>query len=81
MLLGGFFGTSHFTDGHADYLTLTFIPRSATVDTSTAGEHSESGPGANGLSHTSVTGASYPYIKFYNSVGNVSGTKSMTIGS
>lgn len=81
VLLGGFFGTSYFTDGHADHLTLTFTPHANSVNASTDGEHANSGPGDQGLSHSNVTGAAYPYIVFYNSPPLASGTKSMTIGS
>ena len=53
-------GSSHFTNGHANYLVKTFTVTAA---------------------NASGSGAANAWLNIYNSVGNASGTRNLTIGA
>lgn len=76
---GGWGGTDYFTNGHADYLKLTFTAYSSGT-TVTSGGNMAPSPTNNALAHSSITGATSNYIRIYNSAPSVDGTKNAKIG-
>lgn len=75
---GGWKGTTYFTDGHADYLWMTFTPYISGT-TITEGGNDTANP-ANALAHSTVTNTTNKYIRLYNSVPSASGTMNLTVG-
>lgn len=60
---GSWYGTGHFTNGHANHLILTFTPSASNLS----------------HSNVTGTASGSKFIRLYNSVPNASGTKNMSI--
>ena len=73
---GGWKGTDYFTDGHADYLQMTFTPHMVADADTTGGNCNQGG----NLSHSTVVNTTKKYIRLYNSFPSANGTRNLTVG-